>query len=550
MDRPSPIIEIARLLSNYLFYLSATLIIPLSAAAYFEFIAPETHPQPHSTFAFILTLLTSLILSGLFRFWGRRATGQTRRRESIILVISLWLITCGIAALPFSFSQTFTNPLHAYFEAMSGLTTTGASMLYPKAYSPLGHEIPIYITNPHVPGKTYSFYGTVTPIRDADTGLIIASGVEAVSKAVLLWRSLLQWIGGLGIVVIFLTVLPALKVGGKFLYQTEITGPIKEGISPRIKQTASQLWKLYATLTLLQIIFLMWTNHNIPLFDAICTSLSTISTGGFSVRNGSIADYNSSTTEWVTIIFMLAGSINFALYFEILKGKFKKLCTPDFILFIIIVISGSALISFFLTGTDKTAFTVDSEIYSFGEALRAGIFQAVSVQTSTGFTTANYDVWPFPSQMFMLLLMFVGGMSGSTAGGIKTSRFYILYKIILYRLESIYRPDAVRIFKIGQTEIDDKNSLTVLAFFCIVAFFTVLGTVILILDGVDPETALGLMGCFLNNVGAAFRSAGPNDSFAILPPFSECMSIIWMLLGRLEYYILLLILLPSFWKHE
>ena len=550
MDKSSSAVEISRLLSNYLFYLSLTLLIPLVTAAYFEFITPDTHPQPHSTLAFAFTLTCSLALSGLFRFFGRKATGQARRREGIMLVVSLWLITCLIGSLPFMFSKTLTHPVHAYFEAMSGLTTTGASMIYPKAYNPLGQEIPIYITNSHVPGKTYAFYGTVAPVRDPKTNLVIATGVEAVGKAVLLWRSFLQWIGGLGIVVIFLTVLPALKVGGKFLYQTEVTGPVKEGISPRVKETASRLWKLYAFLTLLQICLLVWTNQEMSLFDAICTSMSTISTGGFSIRNNSIASYHSALTEWIVIFFMIAGSINFALYFEALKLKFRKIYVPDFMLFLTVIICGSALVSFFLIGADKSSFVHESGVYSFSEALRAGVFQAVSLQTSTGFTTANYDLWPFPSQMFMLLLMFVGGMSGSTAGGIKTPRFYILYKIILSRLESIYRPDAIRICKIGDTEIDDKNSLTVLAFFCIVAFFTIFGTVSLILDQVDPETSLGLMGCFLNNVGAAFRAAGPNDTFAFISPLSQIFAIIWMFLGRLEYYILLLLLLPSFWKNQ
>jgi len=150
----------------------------------------------------------------------------------------------------------------------------------------------------------------------------------------------------------------------------------------------------------------------------------------------------------------------------------------------------------------------------------------------------------------MLLLMFVGGMSGSTAGGIKTSRFYILFKIIQHRLESIYRPDSVRTLRIGPSEVDDKNAQTVLSFFCIVAFFTILGTASLILDGIDPETSLGLIACFLNNTGAAFRAAGPLETFAFLSPFSKILAILWMLLGRLEYYVMLLLLLPSFWKNK
>jgi trk system potassium uptake protein TrkH len=523
--------EISRILSKYLFYLAALLILPLLISFYYQF---------NTSSAFLTTLLITLATAAILRFFGRNASDQLHRREGIILAVTIWLVTSLLSALPFYFSHTL-SPLDSYFEAMSGLTTTGASMMCPKAYNASGQEIPIHITNPHVPEQTYTYYGTIAPIRDPSTHLILHSGVEAVPKPILFWRSLLQWIGGLGIIVIFLTVLPALQVGGKFLYQVEASGPIKEGISPRVRQTGSLLWKLYLALTVAEIALLLLTNSQMPFFDALCISLSNISTGGFSIRNDSIGSYHSIATEWIVFLFMLAGSINFSLYFQALRLKFSRIYVPDFVLFLATALIGCLLVSLYL---------FFQNIYPLMEALRIGSFQALSLQTSTGFVTANYDLWPFAPQMFMLLLMFVGGMSGSTAGGIKTSRFYILYKIILHRLESIYRPDSVRTLRIGSSEVDDKNALTVLAFFCIVAFFTILGVVSLVLDGVDPETSLGLIACFLNNVGAAFRAAGPADSFAFLSPLSKLFSIFWMLLGRLEYYVVLLLLLPSFWKNR
>ncbi len=542
--------ELSQILSKYLFYLSIALCLPLILAIYFQFIAdPAFHPQPHTTSSFFWTLVISILLAALFRFAGKKTEGHLYRREGILLVVLIWLITSLISALPFYFSRTLTSPLDSYFEAMSGLTTTGATMIAPKSYNlSTWEEIPIHITNPHVPEKTYTYWGTVDPIRDPNSGLIIYSGVEAVSKALLFWRSLLQWLGGMGIVVIFLTVLPALGVGGKFLYQIEMTGPIKDEISPRVRDTASQLWKLYLFLTLLEITLLVWTNREMPVFDAICVSLSNISTGGFSIRNDNIASYNSLATEWIVMIFMILGSINFSLYFHAMKLKFFRIYVPEFFLFIGIAAIGCIAVSLFLYGQQEAGFS--GETFTLGKAFREGSFQALSMQTSTGFTTANYDRWPFPPQMFMLILMFIGGMSGSTAGGIKTSRFYILYKIVLHRLESIYRPDSVRRLRIGSTEIDDKNALTVLSFFCIVAFFTVLGTASLVLDHVDPETSLGLIACFMNNVGLAFRAAGPADSFAFLSPFSKILAIIWMLLGRLEFFVVLLLFLPAFWKNR
>jgi trk system potassium uptake protein TrkH len=528
----------AQILSRYLFYLSFLLLLPLSLAVYYQ-LNPEFHPQPHTTWPFFWTFLASLSLATTVWWIGRKSTRELYRREGILLVVSIWIITSLLSSLPFSLSKTL-SPLDAYFEAISGLTTTGSTLLSPKAYDPsTGKEIPIHLTNPHVPEKTYIFYGTVPPVRDPQTGLILHTGIEAVSKALLFWRSLLQWIGGMGIVVIFLAVLPALGMGGKFLYQMETTGPIKDEITPRVRETASQLWKLYLSFTLLEIILLLITNREMPFFDALCTSLSTISTGGFSVRNESIASYAHAATDWIVMIFMILGSINFALFFHMLKFQFFKIYVPDFFLFLTTACAGCLIVSSFLIPE-----------FGWGQAFLQGSFQALSIQSTTGFYTSNYDLWPFAPQMFLLLLMFIGGMSGSTAGGIKTSRFYIAYKIILHRLESIFRPDSVRKLYIGKTEVDDKNALTVLSFFCIVAFFTILGSLSLILDGIDPETSFGLMASLLNNVGTAFRAAGPTESLCFLSPFSKILATFWMLLGRLEFFVVLLLFLPSFWKNR
>lgn len=544
--------EISRILGKYLSVFCFFLLLPIGAALYFEKLAdPNIYPQPHSLQAFLWTLLFNASLALLFSFLGKNASKQLARRESIFLVVSIWIITALISACPFYLSRTLTNPIDAYFEAMSGLTTTGSTMICPKAYHPeTAAEISLYYTNPHVPTSTYSFQGTVPPIRDPATGLVLYSGVEAVSKAVLLWRSFLQWLGGMGIVLICLTILPALGVGGKFLYQMESTGPIKQGIQPRVKETASNLWKLYLLFTIVETALLFFTNSDMPFFDALCTSFSTISTGGFSVRNENIASYQSVATESIVFVFMILGSINFALYFQIFKEPHYPRHVPDFFLFLATLLIGCIVVSSFLIGEPGSRLGGSDTLYSWKEAFRQGSFQAVSVQTSTGFITANYDRWPFAPQMFMLLLMFIGGMSGSTAGGIKTSRFYILYKIVLHRLESLYRPDSVRKLKIGTSEIDDKNALTVLAFFCIVTFFTVLGIICLVLDGIDPETSLGLIACMMNNVGLAFRAAGPTDSLTFLSNFSKLLSIGWMLLGRLEFYVVLLLFLPSFWKNR
>lgn len=539
--------ELFQILGKYIAFLAAALLFPLALALYDRFTEAEPF-FPDTTLSFIYAILIALTFSGLFLFLGRKAKGLIGRRESILLVALIWIITSLISALPFYFSKTL-SPINAYFEAMSGLTTTGATVMTAKAYDPnTGQETLIHNTNPHIPTYTYSYYGTIEPIRDPSSGLILHTGIEAVSRPLLLWRSFLQWVGGMGIVVIFLTVLPALGVGGKFLYQMEVTGPFKEEITPRIHQTVSYLWKLYLFFTALEIALLLWADPKIDFFDSLCLSLSNISTGGFSIYNNSLVGYHSDAVQWIVVLFMILGSINFALYFHIIRLKLYRLYVPDFILFIAILLFGALSVSLFLIGQPHYAFTDLTGLYSLGTAFKDGIFQAISLQTSSGFVVANYDLWPFSAQMILFLLMYVGGMSGSTSGGIKTSRFYILYRIVLNRLESLYRPDSVRKLKIGNAEVDDKHALTALGFFCIVGIFTVIGTGTYILHGVDPESALALTVSLTNNVGASFRAAGPDGSLGFLSNFEKFLSTFWMLLGRLEYYVVLLLLLPSYWK--
>lgn len=417
-------------------------------------------------------------------------------------------------------------------------------MMSPKAYDESGKEIPIFINNVHVPEKTYTYYGTIKPLRDKE-GVIIKKGVEAISRGLLFWRSFIQWLGGMGIVVLFLAILPAIAVGGKFLYQMEVPGPTKDAITPRIKETSSMLWKLYLGLTILQIYLLIWTNREMPLFDAFCITFSTLSTGGFSTLNASIGGYHNFYTELVVMIFMVIGSVNFALYFHLIKRKFSRIYEPDFLFFLCVTFIGALTVSLFLIGSPLPS---GEGTYTLSKALRDGFFQSISAQTSTGFFTKNYDNWPMAPQLFMLLLMFVGGMSGSTAGGIKTSRFYIMYKIITHKVESIFRPEAVRKLKIGDKVIDNSTALTVMTFFCIVMFFAVLGTVILVISGIDPETSLGAIACMMNNIGMAFRACGPLESFVFFPTIAKVVSIVWMLLGRLEFFTVLLLFVPGFWR--
>ena len=538
--------EVSKILGKFLFYLSIILLIPLFLSIYFQYV--EMSQKPSAILAFVKTIFVCLGLSAVFLYFGRKATGNFFRRESVLLVVMIWFLTTVISSLPFWFSNTLENPIDCIFESVSGYTTTGSTIMCPKMYEINGSEKPYLMNNPLNKNSPYKFYGTITPIKDAN-GKIIYEGVEAVNSAILFWRSFIQWLGGLGIVLLFLTLLPALAIGGKFLLQAEMTGPIKESIAPRIKETASLLWKLYLGLTLIEVLALMLTNSNMKILDAFCITFSNLSTGGFSIRNDSIGSYHNSLTEWVVIIFMIVGSINFNLYFYCLKGKFYKLYEPDFFLFLAIVLISSIIIIANVTGTK--IYSMEGSVqgaYNLADSIRESTFHAVSAQTSTGFVTTDINKWPFITQIIMILIMNLGGMSGSTAGGIKTSRLYILYKILKNKIEEILLPSIIRPIKIGDKEVPQSLAITVFSFFGLIVFFTILGTFSYISNNIDSLTAISSVSCMLNNVGFAFGAATPSVGFAFMGPFSKILSCFLMLLGRLEYFIILLVFTTTFWR--
>lgn len=544
--------EILKIIGSYLFLFAAILVVPFVLAAYYQFMTdPLDHPQPHSTAAFLSTIVVCLSGGALCYFISRSSKAALYRREALAATVLVWFLTPAVGALPFIFSGTLERFDQAYLEMTSGLTTSGASVIEAKQYDEAGKEISIHKTLCSFPKRdTYSFFGNITPIKDLKTGQML-EGVEAIGKGLLFWRALIQWLGGMGIIVLFVAFLPALGVGGKFLFQTESSGVTKEGFTPRIKETAMQLWKIYFGLTFLQIILLLVTNAEMPLFDSIAVTFATISTGGLGIHDHSIAYYNNSFTEWIVTLFMLLGGINFALYYHIIKGKIYKVFEPEFIVYILIVICFSLFAAWYVYGSPKINFDgKDTGVYSFEEAIRYGFFQLISTQTSTGFFTANYDAWPMAIQALMLISMFLGGMAGSTAGGIKIIRVYTLFLVAKNRIESIFRPKTVKVLRIGQKEIDQDIANSILVFFFIAILFSILGIFLYVLDNIDSETAVSLSVAMVNNTGLGFRMNGPTGSLAFLSPFSAYFSSFLMILGRLEFYAVLVILMPAFWKES
>ncbi|MCH9610128.1 MAG: Trk system potassium uptake protein TrkG [Chlamydiales bacterium] len=544
--------DVARALGFYLWILLIPLAIPTGIAIYTDWIAEASaFPQPHSAFAFLLTMTITALLGLIFWFCGLRSHHHLFRREGLLLVLIVYFLTPAIGALPFWLNGTLSNPVDAYFEAVSGFTTTGASVMEAKQYNPLtGEEVPIETSFCIDRDVEYEYYGTITPILAAD-GEPLYTGIAAVSKALIFWRSFMQCLGGGGIVVLFVAILPALGVGGKILYQTEVTGPSKESIFPRVKETASMLWKVYLGLIFAETILLYLTNERMPLFDALNISFSTLSTGGFAPTSGSIATYQSLLTNWIVILFMIMGSVNFTLYFLCMRGKFSKLNDPELKAFLSIILVTVLLIAWQLFGVMRDAISnTDGTFFSLWEGISYGAFMAVSAQTSTGFVVSNFDVWPFSTQVLLLILFFVGGMAGSTAGGIKIVRQQTFFRILLNKIETIFRPDTVREYRLGSSIISTRTAMTVLCFFLIVGSLTILSTYLFVVDGIDPETSLTTAGCMINNVGIAFRAAGPTHSFAFLPPLSKLWSIFMMIAGRLEFFALLIAFVPAFWRRS
>ena len=300
------------------------------------------------------------------------------------------------------------------------------------------------------------------------------------------------------------------------------------------------------------IVCLMVTNREMPFFDAVATTFGAISTGGFSVRNASIGAYQNANTEWVVAIFMLLGSINFTLYFYCLKGKFYRLYDLELIVYLIQVLFACFFVAWVINGTEKVLLTKGEAAGNFSpsEAIRHGFFHVISAQTSSGFSAVDYNIWPYTAQVVLLMLIYFGGMAGSTSAGIKMIRLIMLFRILQHKIESMFDPERVRTFRIGRTVVSQNVVIGVLCFFLAIISLSALGVLLLTMNGIDPESALSVVAATINGSGFGFREANPLNSCAFLPNFSLIVTIILMVLGRLEFFAVLVILTPGFWKQN
>lgn len=424
----------------------------------------------------------------------RRAKAETiTPREGMAIVAVGWTAVGLAGALPFYFSDCFGGFTDAFFESVSGFTTTGSSVL---------------------------------------------TDVEALPNGLLLWRSLIQWLGGMGIIVLSVAILPFIGVGGMQLYKAEVPSPVPDKLKPRIRDTAMVMWKVYLLLTLAQVAMLM--AGGMDFFHALNHAFTTMPTGGFSTRNASVAGFNSVYIDTVIIVFMILAGINFSLHYQFLKGKPLAFWQDRECRFFI----GTVLLLLLVV----TADTFGSVYSSAGESLRFAAFQVASIITTTGFATADYEKWPAMSQLILLICMFLGASAGSTGGGVKALRVMLCFKYCYREFIALIHPRAVSHIKMAGKTVPDDVMRAVMGFLALYVGIFGVASVVLAGMGVDFVTSFGAVAACIGNIGPGFGQVGPVDNFAAIP-FSGKWLLIWcMLLGRLEIYTVIILFVPEFWR--
>ncbi|WP_027340605.1 TrkH family potassium uptake protein [Halonatronum saccharophilum] len=441
--------------------------------------------------AFIVTMGFTISVGKILRHFTY-SNEEIRNREGFAVVTLGWVLISIFGAIPFMLANVFDNFVDAFFESVSAVTTTGATVIM---------------------------------------------SLESLSHTILFWRSLMHWLGGMGIIVMSIAVLPELA-GSMQLFKAEAPGPVHERLKPRIRETAKTLWVVYVVLTFLQV-FLLWINH-MPLFDALIHSFGTISTGGFSSRTLSVKAYDSVVIEGIMTLFMFLAGVNLILHYQVLTGNFKALFKDkEFRFYTLIVTSAIVLI------TINLRFQVYN---SFVDSLKYAAFQVTSIISTAGFATVDYDIWPSFSRALLLILMFIGGCAGSTAGGIKVIRIYALMKKGFQELYKLIHPRAVTSLKIGNKAVSNEVSTSILGFFFLYIIVFVISTLVLTSFGIDLISSISAVAATLGNIGPGLGLIGPLNTYVPLPVVAKLLLSFCMILGRLEIYTVLVFLLSGFWR--
>lgn len=433
------------------------------------------------------------LLVGALMWATTRVKVELSRREGIGIVVFGWLSAILAGCLPFMLTGALNQPIDAFFESCSGLTTTGASVM---------------------------------------------TDLENHSRAILLWRAVSHLLGGMGILVLVVAIIPYLGVGGMQIYHAEVTGPSKDRLTPRIASTAKFLWGVYLLMNCVLILLLKVGGMN--WFDAVCHAFATISTGGFSTRTESIAAFDSRYIETVLIIFMLLSGINFALHFRALRGNITAYARDTECRFYL----GFWLACVILV----TVNLVVVRQIDTGLAIRNSMFYVTSLMTTTGFVTVDYDTWPALSKFILLMLFVAGGCAGSTGGGLKHIRILLLIKKMGRVLRTFLKPQAVYTIKVGGQLIAQDIVFNVAIFFFIYMGTLTLGSIAMSFFTEDLATAVSAAYAAVGNIGPGFSAVGPTQNYAHLADLPKLFLAMLMMAGRLEFLTVLVILLPNFWR--
>ena len=428
---------------------------------------------------------------------GGSNTKHIGTREGYLVVGLVWIVFSIFGMLPFRLSHYIPNLTDAFFETMSGFTTTGATIL---------------------------------------------TDIEALPHGLLFWRSMMQWLGGMGIVVLSLAILPMFGAGMQ-LFAAEVPGITYDKLQPKITDTARRLWELYTLLTIICAILLYLGGMDV--FDAICHSLTTLASGGYSTKNASIAYWSSPAIHYIIIFFMILAGTNFSLlYGALIRRQGKRLIQDEeFRTYTYSIIGISLVISIGLlyTRTFEGFSTIEK---SFRDAL----FQTIATITTTGFSTSDYMAWHPILWLIILLAIPMGGTAGSTSGGIKTIRLHIMTKNILYEFKRVMHPKAILPVRVNRRLVSENTLSNTYVFLSIFLIITIASSIVLILCGISPSEAFGCSLASIANVGPALGGFGPSETYAVLPDFAKWVLSIVMLIGRLELFTILILFLPSFWR--
>lgn len=463
-----------------------TMLFPLAFSLYYG----DTGIMP-LTQSLLVTVIVGLAF--FIGFQRPEPIGALTHREGMAITALGWFAAGVFGALPFYFGGLSPQGVDCLFESISGFTTTGASIL---------------------------------------------TDIESVPKGLLFWRSLTHWLGGMGIIVLSLAILPFLGVGGMQLYKAEVPGPVPDKLRPRIKDTAVLLWKVYILFSLLETILLML--GGMSLFDALCQTFGTMATGGFSTKNTSIAYFSSVYLDAVITVFMIIAGINFTLHFQLLRGKPLVMWRDSEFRFFI----GLFLIFTLITTVSIWGVAFDS----LGQSLRYGAFQVASILTTTGFVTADYELWPSLPQCILVLCMFIGGSAGSTGGGIKCMRILLLLKTAYQEIIRLIHPRAVIRIKLGKQVVPPEVLSGIWGFFILWLGLLFLSVFLVAATGVDVLTSFSSVLACIGNIGPGLGNVGPVDHYAAIPTLGKWVLILCMLLGRLEIFTVIILFVPEFYR--